>query len=72
MTEMLQSYHAAETCAILGVPEDGGWHLHGVITLGYPTGNWGLAHRTPAHEVAARNGWHGDLGFAVPEPLWPE
>ncbi len=70
LTGVLQSYFANEVCDILGVPKDAGWYQHGVVTLGYPTGKWGVAPRTPVHEVAARNSWQGDLGFTVPEPLW--
>ena len=71
LTGMLQSYFADEVFDILGVPKDAGWYLHGVIPMGYPTGKWGVAPRKPVHEVAARNSWQGDLGFTVPEPLWP-
>jgi len=71
MTTILASFSQDEVSDILGVPKDAGWTMHGVIPMGYPQGRWGLAVRTPAHEVAARNSWHGDLGFTVPEPLWP-
>jgi nitroreductase len=72
MTGMLQTFFADEVFDILGVPKDDGWYLHGVITMGYPTGKWGVGARKPVHEVAARNSWQGDLGFTVPEPLWPK
>ena len=62
---------AGEVMEILGVPKDEGWNLHGVVPMGYPTGRWGVAPRTPVHEVAARNSWDGALGFTVPQPLWP-
>ena len=71
LTGMLQSYFADEAFAILGVPKDAGWYMHGLIPMGYPTGKWGVAARKPVHEVAARNSWQGNLGFTVPEPLWP-
>ena len=71
-TGILQSYFADEVFDILGVPKGAGWYMHGVITMGYPTGKWGVAPRKPVHEVAARNSWQGDVGFTVPEPLWPE
>ena len=71
LTGMLQSYFADEAFAILGVPKDAGWYMHGLIPMGYPTGKWGVAARKPVHEVAARNSWQGDLGFTVPAPLWP-
>jgi nitroreductase len=57
--------------ALLGVPDDT-WNFAACVTMGYPTGRWGVAPRRPAHEVAARNGWEGPLGFTVPEPLWPQ
>jgi nitroreductase len=72
LTGMHQSYFADDVFDVLGVPKDDGWYLHGVVTMGYPTGKWGIGARTPVHEVAERNSWQGDLGFAVPEPLWPK
>jgi nitroreductase len=71
LTGMLQSFFASEVFDILGAPKDAGWSLHGVVAMGYPTGRWGVGARKPVHEVAARNGWDGDLGFTVNEPLWP-
>jgi nitroreductase len=70
LTGMLQSFFPNEVMDILGVPKDAGWHMHGVVAMGYPTGKWGVGARQPVHEVAARNGWEGDLGFTVTEPLW--
>jgi nitroreductase len=72
LTGVLQTFLVDEVCDILGVPKDAGWYLHGVVPMGYPRGRWGIASRTPVHEVAARNSWQGDLGFTVPEPLWSE
>lgn len=72
LTGMLQSYFADEVFDILGVPKDAGWYMHGVVTMGYPLGKWGVGARKPVQEVAARNSWQGDLGFTVPEPLWPK
>ena len=60
-----------ETFEILGVPEDKGWRMAGCVPMGYPTGTWGVAKRTPAHEVAYRNHWGTDVGFEIDEPLWP-
>lgn len=71
LTGMLQSFFADEVFDILGAPKNAGWYLHGVVAMGYPTGRWGVGTRKPVHEVAARNGWQGELGFTVPEPLWP-
>ena len=72
LTGVLQTFFAEEVFDVLGVPQDAGWSLHGVIPMGYPTGRWGVGARKPVHEVAARNSWDGDLGFTVPEPLWPK
>ena len=72
LTGFLQSYFANKVMEILSVPKDAGWNLHGVVAMGYPTGRWGVGARKPVHEVAARNSWQGELGFTVPEPLWPE
>jgi hypothetical protein len=41
------------------------------VVLGYPTGRWGVAPRRPVDEVAFRNRWGAEVGFDVPEPLWP-
>jgi len=60
-----------DVAAAIGIPEDEGWNFAGCVTMGYPTGRWGVAPRTPVHEVAFRNSWDGDLGFEIPEPLWP-
>jgi nitroreductase len=72
LTGMLQSFFADEVFDILGVPKDAGWYMHGAVTLGYPTGKWGVGARKPVQEVAARNSWQGALGFTVDEPLWPQ
>ncbi len=70
LTGVLQAYFRDELFEILGVPDEG-WHCHGVVPMGYPVGRWGVAPRLPVEAVAARNGWSGDLGFSVDEPLWP-
>jgi nitroreductase len=71
LTGFLQSYFPNEVMELLGAPKDAGWYMHGVVVMGYPLGKWGVGPRKPVHEVAARNSWEGDLGFTVPEPLWP-
>ena len=55
---------------ILGVPKEDGWLFSSCVTFGYPTGRWGVAPRTPVHEVTYRNGWGTPVGFEIPEPLW--
>jgi nitroreductase len=64
-------FRTAETFEALGVPQDEGWNMACCVTFGYPTGKWGVAARTPVHEVAHRNQWGNPLGFEVPQPLWP-
>jgi nitroreductase len=65
------AFRAGDVMKILGVPAEEGWHMACCITFGYPTGRWGVAARTPAHEVAHRNQWGRPVGFEIPEPLWP-
>ena len=72
LTGMLQTFFADQVFDLLEAPKDTGWHLHGVVAMGYPTGKWGVGARQPVHEVAARNRWQGDLGFTVAKPLWPQ
>jgi nitroreductase len=71
LTGVLQTFFADEVFELVGVPTGEGWHLHAVVPMGYPVGRWGVAPRRPVHEVAGRNAWDGELGFSVPEPLWP-
>lgn len=70
LTVVLGVFHLDETLEILGVPRDEGWVLAGCVSFGYPTGRWGVAPRTPVHEVTYRNAWGTAPGFRVPEPLW--
>jgi nitroreductase len=72
LTGFLQAFFANEVMDLLGVPKDAGWYMHGAVAMGYPLGTWGVGARKPVHEVAARNSWQGELGFTVPEPLWPK
>jgi nitroreductase len=64
-------FHNDEVLDILGVPKDEGWNMLGCVSLGYPTGKWGVAARQPAHDVSFRNQWGDDVGFRDDEPLWP-
>jgi len=66
----VMAFRGEEVLKILEVPAAEGWQMHCCVTLGYPTGRWGVAPRVPVHEVASRNRWGGDLGFEVNEPLW--
>ena len=64
-------FRSDDVLEALGVPKDEGWTMSCCVTMGYPTGRWGVAPRRPAHEVAARNRWDGPLGLDVDAPLWP-
>jgi nitroreductase len=64
-------FHNDEVLDILGVPKDEGWNMLGCVSLGYPTGKWGVATRQPAHDVSFRNQWGDDVGFRDDKPLWP-
>jgi nitroreductase len=72
ITVILGVFHPEETLEILGVPGGDGWLQACCVSFGYPTGRWGVARRRPVHQVAYRNQWGTDVGFEVPEPLWPE
>lgn len=69
LTMFLGSHHD-EVMEILGVPSDEGWRMFACVTLGYPSGRWGIAPRRPVHEVTFRNRWGTPPGFEVAEPLW--
>jgi nitroreductase len=66
------AFEAAQVLEILGVPDGEGWQFTSLVTMGYPTGRWGVAPRQPVHDVASRNTWNGDLGFEIDEPLWSQ
>jgi len=70
LTAVLGVFHGAEAYAILGVPPHEGWIMACCVSLGYPTGRWGVAPRRPAHDVSSRNRWGTPVGFEVPQPLW--
>jgi nitroreductase len=70
LTSVLGIFHGEQTMEILGVPAGKGWTMACLVSLGYPTGRWGVAPRRPAHEVAYRNSWGTPIGFEISEPLW--
>ncbi len=70
ITAVLGFWHPDETFEILGVPPGQGWTMACCVSLGYPTGRWGIAARRPVHEVSYRNRWGDPVGFEVDEPLW--
>jgi nitroreductase len=72
LTTILGMFQQAATFEILGVPDDKGWMMNAAVSVGYPTGRWGLAKRKPAHEVAYSERWGEPLGFTIDQPLWQE
>jgi nitroreductase len=64
-------FRMGEMLEALDVPKDQGWNFNGCVSFGMPTGKWGVAPRTPVHEVSFRNRWGDPVGFEVPAPLWP-
>lgn len=71
LTSVMGAFRGKEVLEILGVPEGQGWINACCVSFGYPEGKWGVAARTPVHEVAFRNQWGAPVGFEVPAPLWP-
>lgn len=60
-----------ETNRILGVPEDVGYRMAGCLTMGYPTGSWGVAERKPPRKVAFSERWGQPPAWATDDaPLW--
>jgi nitroreductase len=64
-------FEIAKVLEILRVPTEEGWLFSSCVTMGYPTGVWGVAPRRPVHEVSFRNHWGTDVGFTIDQPLWP-
>ena len=58
--------------SLLGIPDDGVWHMHGMVPLGYPLGRWGVAKRSPAHESVFAERWGQPVGWTADEPLWSQ
>lgn len=70
LTQVLAAFHREKALAILGVPPDQGWNMSACVSMGFPTGRWGVAPRRPVHEVSYRNRWGTPLGIEIPQPLW--
>jgi nitroreductase len=71
LTAVLSVFHHTEVLELLGVPTDEGWRMSACVSLGYPTGRWGVAPRRAVHEVTHRNQWGTPAGFEADRPLWP-
>ncbi len=71
ITTLLGKFVKREVEELLGVPPTGEWHLMAMIPMGYPTGRWGVAARTPAHEVVFAERWGSPVAWTVEGPRWP-
>ncbi len=70
LTTVLGMFKGAELGELLDVPQGKGWTNAAAITCGFPLGRWGIASRTPAHEVVYAERWGRDPDWTIPEPLW--
>jgi nitroreductase len=71
LTTLLFRYYRTEVLQLLGVPEGDEWVPMAMLSLGYPTGRWGVATRQPAHEVTYAERWGEPVPWRVDAPLWP-
>ena len=70
LTTILGIFKQAEVFELLGVPADRGWSIAATVTCGYPLGRWGVAARSPAHEVTYAEHWGEPPPWTVDEPLF--
>lgn len=70
LTTILGIFKAQEVFELLGVPADKGWTLNAAVSCGYPLGRWGIAERSPAHEVAYQDRWREPLPYRIDGPRW--
>ena len=70
LTTLIFKKHTQQVLEILGAPEPGEWVPMAMVTLGYPTGKWGVAKRQPAHEVTFQETWGNPVPWRVDSPLW--
>jgi len=56
---------------LLGMPRDKIWGMHGMVPIGFPTGNWGVPRRRPAEEAVFSESWGEPVSWSVPDALWP-
>ena len=70
LTTILGIFEAEAVFDLLGVPSDKGWGLAAAVSCGYPLGRWGVAKRSPAHDVVFADRWGNPLGFTIDQPIW--
>ncbi len=69
LTTILGLFRQQEAFEVLGVPKDKGWTLDAAVSCGYPLGRWGVADRSPAHQVSYADRWGNPLPFTI-EQQW--
>ncbi len=72
LTTLLGMFKQKEVGELLGVPLDKGWQNAAAIPCGYPLGRWGLAERSPVHEVVFEERWGEMPEWTVTESLWED
>jgi nitroreductase len=70
LTTLLFKYYRDEVYELFGVPDDGEWVGMAMLTMGYPTGRWGVAQREPAHTAAFQEHWDRPVTWTADKPLW--
>jgi len=70
LTTLLFKKHTDQVLEILGAPAPGEWVPMAMITMGYPTGKWGVAKRQQPHHVSFQDTWGNPVSWSVEEPLW--
>lgn len=71
LTTILGSFKEAEIAEVLGVPLDAGWRCAAAIPCGFPLGRWGLAKRSPVHEVVYDGRWGQPPQWTLEDSIWP-
>ena len=70
LTGFLTSFFANEVMDILGARRTTAVHAR---SRGDGLSAWEMGNRRSSRSMRSRrNSWQGDLGFTVPEPLWPK
>lgn len=68
LTTMLGMFSNTDVCGLLGVPIEEGWVNYAAISVGYPTGVWRVAKRSPAHDLTYAEYWNRRVSWSAPEP----
>jgi nitroreductase len=71
LTTLIFRFYRDEVMELLAVPDTGEWVPMAMLSMGYPTGRWGVAQRQQPHEVTYQERWGQPVTWTVPTPLWP-